>query len=152
MINMNNKSLVAERIDVLLRVLDKGVPDMVATTLLSAIYTAYDRNRDAVHPYVDTVAEYTVTGAMARIGGAQLLSKVAKRAPRLLYGFVDELVPLLDDQRSSSMTLMALADLSARNAILVRPYVKRLTIAAEEANGMIFYGAPIIGRIGRVGA
>jgi hypothetical protein len=76
---------------------------------------------------------------------------VAKRAPRLLYGFVDELVPLLDDQRSSSMTLMALADLSARNAILVRPYVKRLTIAAEEANGMIFYGAPIIGRIGRVG-
>jgi hypothetical protein len=149
-ISMKNKTAVAENIPQILDALEAGVPDMAASTLLSTIYTVYDRNRDDVHAHIDTIAEYAVTGSMARSGASQVLSKVAKRAPRLLYGFIDELIPLLDDSMSAAMILFTLSDVAARNALVVRPHLRKIKQAAEEFTGGLYYGASALGRIGRV--
>lgn len=151
MVSMNNKEAVAEHISTLLQVLEAGIPDMAACSLFSSLYNVYEKNRDEVHRYVDTIVEYAVTGPMSRATAINIVGKIAKRAPRLLYGFVDQLVPLMSDQRSAYMSLQSLSDIAARNALVVRPYVRQIQQTAEElSTGGYFLGAVVLGRIGRV--
>jgi hypothetical protein len=148
---MFNKDAVAEQVGLALEVLDRGVADATAASLLGSVYNVYERKPDAVHAHVDTIVAYTVRGTVARATGSQLLSKIAKGAPRLLYGFVGDLLPLLDDPRSCYLTLSVLVDLSVRNALLVRPYLSMIAQSSVGTPGGFLCGAPAFGRIGRIG-
>jgi hypothetical protein len=148
---MTNKDAMGRYIGVMLQVLEAGVQDLNAQSLLQSVCTAYNRDRDRVHAYVDTVVKYAITGTMARVSATQLLSKIVKRAPTLLYKFVDELVPLLDDQNSCFMILSTLADIGSRNAPLIRRHIAPIQRAAEEITGAYHVGALAIGCIGRIG-
>lgn len=144
----SNKQAFVDNIDAVLMALEYGLPGDAAMSLLTALEGAYSRAPEAIHAHIDTIAEYAVTKQQfAGIGGCMVLKKVAKRCPRLLYAFVDDFIPLLENQTTGMFVLQMFVDIAARNALILSPHLKAVSFATEE-HGFIV-GAKAIGYIGR---
>eukprot|EP01138_Halocafeteria_seosinensis_P011730 gb/GECG01011988.1/.p1 GENE.gb/GECG01011988.1/~~gb/GECG01011988.1/.p1 ORF type:complete len:1716 (+),score=288.74 gb/GECG01011988.1/:1-5148(+) len=118
--------------------------------IFQVINLGYARNRRIVHDHIDAVVENTVQDAgMANVEGSKVIQQVAKRCPRLLYGFVDELVSLLDHNMHGSYILRAFADIAARNVLIVRPHLEKIITATEDIGIAEGSGLTIIGLVGR---
>eukprot|EP01138_Halocafeteria_seosinensis_P000935 gb/GECG01000958.1/.p1 GENE.gb/GECG01000958.1/~~gb/GECG01000958.1/.p1 ORF type:complete len:769 (+),score=128.22 gb/GECG01000958.1/:1-2307(+) len=150
LISRSDKNAIAEEVEQVLMALEWGVSGNAAMSLLTALDSIYSRASDPIHAHIDTIAEYVVTHTYAAIGGCLLLTKVAKRCPRMLYAFVENFLPLLSNQTTGIQMVQVFADIAARNALVLAPHLGEITIAAEELGLQYGFGVSIMGYIGRI--
>eukprot|EP01138_Halocafeteria_seosinensis_P014884 gb/GECG01015194.1/.p1 GENE.gb/GECG01015194.1/~~gb/GECG01015194.1/.p1 ORF type:complete len:940 (+),score=149.70 gb/GECG01015194.1/:1-2820(+) len=145
-----DKRVVSSHMNELLIALEKEIDEGALSSLLTAIDGVYQRCAEDVNEHIDTIVDYAVTRKSASIAGSMIISKVAKKFPRLLYAFVEDLVLLLSRQHCARFILGAFSDIAARNALLFADHLEEIAFASVETGLSHDIGLPAVGYIGRI--